>query len=61
MLRRVQVPSGSRFGVTTIIRSLDMAGVRLTDIALRQPTLDDAFLILTGHDVTRHIDQEVAS
>ncbi len=44
-----------------IIRSLDVAGVRLTGIALRQPTLDDAFLILTGRDVIRHLDKEVAS
>ncbi len=35
--------------LTAIVRDLDAAGVRLADIALRQPTLDDVFLTLTGH------------
>jgi ABC-2 type transport system ATP-binding protein len=32
-----------------VIRDLDAAGVPLADIGLRRPTLDDAFLSLTGH------------
>jgi ABC-2 type transport system ATP-binding protein len=32
-----------------VIRDLDAAGIPLADIALRRPTLDDAFLALTGH------------
>ncbi len=31
------------------IRRLDAAGIRVGDIALRRPTLDDVFLALTGH------------
>ena len=31
------------------LRRLDQAGVTLTDVGLRRPTLDDAFLNLTGH------------
>ena len=30
-------------------RRLDRAGVRVDDIAVRRPTLDDVFLSLTGH------------
>ena len=32
-----------------VIRDLDAAGIPLADIGLRRPTLDDAFLALTGH------------
>ncbi len=32
-----------------IIRELDAAGIRLEDLNLRKPTLDDVFLSLTGH------------
>jgi len=35
--------------LTDVVRDLDAAGVRLDDLALRQPTLDDVFLTLTGH------------
>ena len=33
----------------SIVRDLDAAGVRLDDLSLRKPTLDDVFLSLTGH------------
>lgn len=33
----------------SVVRELDAAGVSVTDLALRRPTLDDAFLTLTGH------------
>jgi ABC-2 type transport system ATP-binding protein len=32
-----------------VVRRLDAAHVRVADIALRRPTLDDVFLALTGH------------
>jgi ABC-2 type transport system ATP-binding protein len=35
-------------GVVAAVRRLDEAGVRVQDIAVRRPTLDDAFLTLTG-------------
>jgi ABC-2 type transport system ATP-binding protein len=35
--------------LAAIVRDLDAAGVRIADIGLRQPTLDDVFLTLTGH------------
>ena len=36
-------------GLIAALRSLDVAGVEIDDIALRQPTLDEVFLALTGH------------
>ena len=39
-----------------VVRRLDAAHVRLSDLALRRPTLDDAFLALTGRDAREHRD-----
>ena len=47
----IQVPVGTE-GTATLteaIRRLDDADVRLADVALRRPSLDDVFLALTGH------------
>ena len=30
------------------VRALDVAGVKVDDVAVRRPTLDDVFLTLTG-------------
>jgi ABC-2 type transport system ATP-binding protein len=35
--------------IVEAVRRLDQAGVRVEDVALRRPTLDDVFLSLTGH------------
>jgi ABC-2 type transport system ATP-binding protein len=34
--------------VVAAVRRLDAAGVGVADVAVRRPTLDDAFLTLTG-------------
>jgi ABC-2 type transport system ATP-binding protein len=48
--RRLTAPvSGGAAVLTEALRRLDAAGVGLHDVALRRPTLDDVFLILTGH------------
>ena len=52
---RVPVRDGAR-DIVAIIRKLDDAGLHLTDIALRRPTLDDVFLNLTGHAVSAQAD-----
>jgi len=47
---RVVAPvSGGSTVLVDAIRALDAAGVRVEDVALRRPTLDDVFLSLTGH------------
>jgi len=46
----VTAPMPAHDGVTTdVVRALDAAGVRVTDVTLRRPSLDDVFMILTGH------------
>jgi ABC-2 type transport system ATP-binding protein len=48
--RRFTVPvDGGSAVLVAAIRELDAAGVTVSDIGLRRPTLDDVFLSLTGH------------
>ncbi len=48
--RRIVVPvvNGAQL-LAEAVRRLDAAHVRIDDLALRKPTLDDVFLALTGH------------
>ena len=46
----LRVPLSRRSGaIAEAVRRLDGAGIAIDDISLRQPTLDDVFLELTGH------------
>ena len=36
-------------GIAEAVRRLDAAGVEIEDIATRRPTLDDVFMVFTGH------------
>ena len=48
--RRLTVPVSLSDGLTTdVVRSLDVAGVRVTDVTTRRASLDDVFFTLTGH------------
>ncbi|MDX6292484.1 MAG: type transport system ATP-binding protein [Kribbellaceae bacterium] len=48
--RRIMMPApGGSSTLVEVIRTLDGAGIRIADIGLRRPTLDDVFLSLTGH------------
>jgi ABC-2 type transport system ATP-binding protein len=40
------------------IRRLDAGGIRLEDLQLRRPTLDDVFLTLTGHGAEASMEEE---
>src|SRR4051812_20817911 len=44
----IQVPDSGR-AVIEAVRALDAAGVEVEALAVREPTLDDVFLELTGH------------
>jgi ABC-2 type transport system ATP-binding protein len=60
--RRVTVPSdGGARRLATVIRDLDEAGIAIDDIALRRPTLDDVFLMLTGHVAEEQPAQETGA
>jgi len=48
----VRVPVETAIGtITDAVRRLDTAGIKLVDIAIHRPTLDDVFLSLTGESV----------
>jgi ABC-2 type transport system ATP-binding protein len=51
--RRVTVGiAGAGDGLKAALRALDAVGIEIDDIALRQPTLDEVFLTLTGRPAT---------
>ncbi|HLU33000.1 MAG TPA: ATP-binding cassette domain-containing protein [Natronosporangium sp.] len=55
--RRVSAPARDRIAVLReVVRGLEAAGVAAEDIGIRRPTLDEAFLYLTG----RWAEQETA-
>jgi len=48
--RLLELPVAARDGLATeVLRALDAAGVRVSDISVRSASLDDVFLTLTGH------------
>jgi ABC-2 type transport system ATP-binding protein len=55
---RVVVPAtgGTELLVAALGRVAE-AGVRVTDVTLRRPTLDDVFLTLTGHEAEEKIEE----
>lgn len=59
--RQLVVPvSGGSAPLLEAVRRFDEAGVEVMDIGLRRPTLDDAFLQLTGHRAESGADGEGA-
>jgi ABC-2 type transport system ATP-binding protein len=49
-IRRVSAPVADRISaLTDVVRALHESGIAVADIGLRRPTLDEAFLPLTGH------------
>ncbi|GAA1451452.1 ATP-binding cassette domain-containing protein [Nocardiopsis tropica] len=47
--QRVSVPAGDRMAVlTAVVRALDGSGLRVEDVGVRRPSLDEVFLALTG-------------
>jgi ABC-2 type transport system ATP-binding protein len=46
--------------VANALRRLDEAGIEVSDLSLRRPTLDDVFLGLTGHAAEHEDKQELA-
>ncbi len=48
--RRVTLPvDGGAGDLRELLDRLDRAGIRISEVGLRRPTLDDVFLSLTGH------------
>jgi ABC-2 type transport system ATP-binding protein len=57
---RIALPApGGADDVLDTLRALQDADVAIDDIALRRPTLDDVFLVLTGHTTDAATPEEV--
>jgi len=57
--RLLDVPVIATDGLATeVLRALDAAGVRVSDIALRSASLDDVFRTLTGHVAEAAVEDE---
>jgi ABC-2 type transport system ATP-binding protein len=57
---RISSPiSGREVGLADVVRELDQQGVRIADVALRRPSLDEVFLTLTGKPAADTCDQTV--
>src|SRR5688572_7511512 len=48
----------ARGDIAEAVRRLDTARVRIADIAVRRPTLDDVFMALTGHAAEQPEDED---
>jgi ABC-2 type transport system ATP-binding protein len=60
--RKLTVSAGG--GAATlvqVVRDLDEAGIKIDDIGLRRPTLDDVFLTLTGHGAEDGASREAST
>lgn len=59
---RVVIPVSSEVGVITdTVRRLDRADIKLRDLAIRRPTMDDVFMTLTGHGAEEDVDGATAT
>ncbi|MBD0735840.1 ATP-binding cassette domain-containing protein [Streptomyces sp. CBMA29] len=47
--------------LTTVVRRMEDAGIAMTDIALRRPSLDEVFLALTGHPAAARADDDLSA
>ncbi len=56
---RGPVSGGAERGLE-VVRALDAAGLCPTGLTVREPSLDDVFLQLTGHTTTADIDPDLA-
>ena len=58
-MRRITISAhGGATHLVDVVRKLGDAGIKIDDIALRRPTLDDVFLELTGHAAEELQDEE---
>jgi ABC-2 type transport system ATP-binding protein len=53
--------TGGSESLVEALRRVDAAGIKLLDVGLRRPTLDDVFLTLTGHSTEQADDPTTAT
>jgi ABC-2 type transport system ATP-binding protein len=53
--------TGGADSLRELLRRLDTTTVKLLDVGLRRPTLDDVFMTLTGHHVVEEAEEAIAA
>ena len=53
--------TGGADSLRELLRQLDTTSVKLLDVGLRRPTLDDVFMTLTGHHVVEEAEEAIAA
>jgi ABC-2 type transport system ATP-binding protein len=57
--RTISIPAPNEVGdLTAVAEAVKASGISVDEIALRRPTLDDAFLALTGQGIERDVQAE---
>ncbi|GAC1530750.1 MAG: daunorubicin resistance protein DrrA family ABC transporter ATP-binding protein [Acidimicrobiales bacterium] len=56
----IKVADGGR-ALVEVVRALDSAGIELASLGVREPSLDDVFLQLTGHSTAQRFADEVSA
>jgi ABC-2 type transport system ATP-binding protein len=55
----VRIPLQERRGaIANAVRRLDQAGIGIDDVSVRRPTLDDVFMVLTGHGAEEEEEEQ---
>jgi ABC-2 type transport system ATP-binding protein len=53
--------TGGADSLRELLRRLDTTTVKILDVGLRRPTLDDVFMTLTGHHVVEEAEEAIAA
>lgn len=56
---QISAPMTDPDRVTDLLVALREAGIRLAEVAVQKPTLDEVFMAITGHDTRDGIDEDV--
>ncbi|MFA5566192.1 MAG: ATP-binding cassette domain-containing protein [Acidimicrobiia bacterium] len=56
---QISAPMADPDRVTDLLVALREAGIRLAEVAVQKPTLDEVFMAITGHDTRDGIDEDV--
>lgn len=56
---QISAPMTDPDRVTDLLVALREAGIRLAEVAVQKPTLDEVFMAITGHDTRDGVDEDV--
>lgn len=54
---KISLPVKDASVIAEVVRTLDGLGIKIADLAMHRPTLDDVFLALTGHAMEEQVNE----